>query len=484
MKNGRREMRCLSIFLVFFITLGNMSISADEVVDSRPANNDRKAIITVLSWYSPIGALNGNHAWKNDGFDYAYAKKTDGELNYPISTKLFMKTAPVVDSPEFNSLLRTSVDEELRTIKKTGFDVVAYDVLPLPRSEIYYDKKPNTNGFSLENSLEMWMELAQKYGIKIVLFADKLNRSADFPQGYILNADDWVYSLSSTVSRIGNHSAYYRINGRPVVLQFGSSSKDSKVISDYSNSFQGWKDIKNELLNNGINIYFVADIRPDDNIKEWSSSFEALHMFIPGSSTEILIGKQKEIETTIGNKLIWSVNAGYYSRKLGVSIKPDFSRIHNAYMSAIDSEARMINVMTWNDYEEDTDIGPSYRKGNSLLHVYKYYNEWFKSGKKPAIKNDILVVSYPSNINVGHAEHKIDHPVFYWANLKKPRKIFTSSGQVMVIKSGLSMGILDNMDEKRLTLSIDDASWDLKANRNSRTTRGLGDEYSYMTLLQ
>jgi hypothetical protein len=57
---------------------------------------------------------------------------------------------------------------------------------------------------------------------------------------------------------------------------------------------------------------------------------------------------------------------------------------------AIAGGADWVQMVTWNDYSEGTDIEPSTKIGCAFYDLTAYYINWFKLGKAPPITRDVL----------------------------------------------------------------------------------------------
>ncbi len=74
------------------------------------------------------------------------------------------------------------------------------------------------------------------------------------------------------------------------------------------------------------------------------------------------------------------------------------------WQGAIDDGADWISLVIWNDYNEDSALMPmrwpagaeryQYSRDESFLHATAYASAWFKSGRRPAITQDRLFVTY------------------------------------------------------------------------------------------
>jgi len=70
----------------------------------------------------------------------------------------------------------------------------------------------------------------------------------------------------------------------------------------------------------------------------------------------------------------------------------------------IDDGADFVEIVTWNDYNEDTQLmhykwkrqwdKPLYNRDGSYLDVTAYYAQWYKTGRRPAITQDKIFYAY------------------------------------------------------------------------------------------
>lgn len=65
-----------------------------------------------------------------------------------------------------------------------------------------------------------------------------------------------------------------------------------------------------------------------------------------------------------------------------------------AWGKAVRDGADYVQIVTWNDYSESTQIAPSVAHGSVLLDLSAYYIEWFKNDKEPPIKSDHLYLTH------------------------------------------------------------------------------------------
>ncbi len=61
---------------------------------------------------------------------------------------------------------------------------------------------------------------------------------------------------------------------------------------------------------------------------------------------------------------------------------------------AISQDVDYVQLVTWNDYSESTQIAPSMAHGTAFLDITAYYTSWFHTGKRPAISSDEVVLTH------------------------------------------------------------------------------------------
>lgn len=64
------------------------------------------------------------------------------------------------------------------------------------------------------------------------------------------------------------------------------------------------------------------------------------------------------------------------------------------FMAGIDGEADAIQIPTWNDYSESTNIEPTDNHKFALLDLCSYYTVWYKTGAPPPIVRDCVYLSH------------------------------------------------------------------------------------------
>ncbi len=68
----------------------------------------------------------------------------------------------------------------------------------------------------------------------------------------------------------------------------------------------------------------------------------------------------------------------------------------NMWDTAIAGDAEWVQLVTWNDYSEASEIAPSTGTQYGFYDLTAYYTAWFKTGKAPPIIKDDLFYFYRS----------------------------------------------------------------------------------------
>lgn len=61
---------------------------------------------------------------------------------------------------------------------------------------------------------------------------------------------------------------------------------------------------------------------------------------------------------------------------------------------AISEGADLVQLVTWNDYSENTSIAPSVAHGTTFLDIASYYSKWFKAKATPKLSQDSVVLTH------------------------------------------------------------------------------------------
>lgn len=90
------------------------------------------------------------------------------------------------------------------------------------------------------------------------------------------------------------------------------------------------------------------------------------------------------------------------------------TNLRNTWTIAMNNNADLVQLNTWNDYPEGSPMAPSASHGWSFLDINAYYLAWWKTGVRPAVVRDTVYVS--------HRKHPLSaSPTFPQTLFMRPR---------------------------------------------------------------
>jgi len=84
----------------------------------------------------------------------------------------------------------------------------------------------------------------------------------------------------------------------------------------------------------------------------------------------------------------------YCNKRGGIITGAGLDVLHQCWTNAIDRGSELLQFVTWNDYGEETILGPAYGSNYTFLRVNRHYADWLKQGKPPVIEKDEVHVVF------------------------------------------------------------------------------------------
>lgn len=484
-----------------------------------PVVPPRQTMVSVMSWHTPLGDLNGATVWQADAYLNKRNLTTKTSQNWRWPDQQGMPATLAVGSPAYLDQQERCARADLELMAEAGFDVALFDMLPWPDWKPDQPLTATNTPLAQFTTFQRWLKAATGLPVSVGLYPDGQNRSGDYPKGHIMTADEWVASLTGALRLVQDAPTLWRVDGRPAVFHFATSYL-SKVSPDPKAAPPdcGWREVLRRVRAAGQDLYFLADVRPHEPERAaWDGIADAFHCFHPGGPTAYLAEMQPILQRRHRIPYVWSTSIGYYSPYLKSWTPPEFRRIHDTYTLALAQGARFVHAMTWNDFGEDTDIAPTRFKGRCLLDVHAYYNRWFKDGREPAAWREHLIVGYPRaipaevtarSVNWGTPEgqrkvHQPDpvdlegrpqwgdwrqppyHPtLIWWARLDKPRTLDIPGVGRKELPAGLSMGELGAIAAGPVSADCGQGQAALPAVLAAAEEKTWGLQYRYHDLLR
>jgi hypothetical protein len=202
-------------------------------------------------------------------------------------------------------------------------------------------------------------------------------------------------AVTQIIASVASSPSAYRLDdGRLVVTAFNASQ----------NPPEWWASIFAQLKSQGINVSFVptflgwggqakAFAAISDGFGDWGSA-------TAGASARMK-GDPAIAHESYGKLFMMPVDPQQFRPKDGIFVEANNSAtFRNAWMSAIDGAADWVQIVTWSDFSESSQIEPAtdatLRRdiGTGFYDLNAFYATWFLLGKQPPITHDVLYYFY------------------------------------------------------------------------------------------
>ncbi|MBI2190621.1 MAG: SUMF1/EgtB/PvdO family nonheme iron enzyme [Planctomycetes bacterium] len=210
-------------------------------------------------------------------------------------------------------------------------------------------------------------------------------------------------NIGDMVRQFKDHPNQFRHEGRTVLSGWGGGPES------YAGAVQ-------QLESEGLDLCFVPFVYNPKYASIWSLEqaqrmllghphMDGLFHFGADGSVANLLNNNangRRVTLTLGKLFMAGVAPAYNSANLR-----DFQGMHGygaVWEGIIRDAADWVEIVTWNDYVEDSNLmpfrwpggqeKPYYVRDESFLDVTGYYSAWFKSGVRPPILQDKLYYAY------------------------------------------------------------------------------------------
>jgi hypothetical protein len=183
-------------------------------------------------------------------------------------------------------------------------------------------------------------------------------------------------------------SSLYRIaDGRLVVSPFKAEGK----------SVAFWQTFLTTLQNQGVKVAFVPCFL---NYPANAAAYSSISYGFSNWGNRSVATNSKlvaNIADAHARGKIWMQPVSVQDTRPNQNIYDEADNTENfrtTWNAAITGGADWVQIPTWNDYSEGTQLAPSVSTGWSPLDINSYYLSWYKAGVAPAIKHDVVYLSH------------------------------------------------------------------------------------------
>lgn len=224
-----------------------------------------------------------------------------------------------------------------------------------------------------DQNLEILLQLAQERGFGVSIYFETLTGEGGRDEAEILK---W---LTYAISEYGDHPAFFKVNGKPVIILWASNAVPLDV----------WQNVFSELRAQGMDALFLGMGYDTANL----SVFDGIHeygVFTIPNLAEVFQNTARATryysllsdvpETKI---FVASVQPGYDERlipgRAGLFQDRENGQFYRStFEAALQSEPDWIFITTWNEWWEHTHIEPSELHGDLYLQITNEFAERWK----------------------------------------------------------------------------------------------------------
>lgn len=215
-------------------------------------------------------------------------------------------------------------------------------------------------GNYIDDAFPRLLDIAGETGFKATIYFE------------IARDRDHLYNqLRYVLTRYGNHSAFLRWDGRPVIFIYGRVISDFE-LTDFARVFE-------QLESEGLPAFYLAD-RLDT---EYLQVFDGLHTYILFSGMDRYVDLSPTC-TGLGKIFAATVVPGYDDtiiRDPGRIVDRANGTYYRDFWETIMlSKPDWVLVTSWNEWHEGSEIEPSLEFGDLYLNLTLTYYELFEAG--------------------------------------------------------------------------------------------------------
>lgn len=161
--------------------------------------------------------------------------------------------------------------------------------------------------------------------------------------------------------------------------------------------------------------------------KDCAATYDAVGAFTGGGWCER--GPFREYAKAAGLEWCQPVIPQYSNKAGAIVTEPGLNLLRRRWEEAIAQKCKLLQLVTWNDYGEETVFAPGYGVNYTVMRVNRHYADWLKSGKEPLPEKDEVhavfrkfmngALSFPCYTRRGYSDNVLEVVAF----LAKPGKV-------------------------------------------------------------
>lgn len=187
--------------------------------------------------------------------------------------------------------------------------------------------------------------------------------------------------------------AVYRLNGKILFIPFAPDIE----------SAQFWHSVKDKMDADGVQIAFVPDLlNPGKAAADFAPFSDCISAWGDRDPNSIVAGSLEKagVSAKALTRCWMQPIAPQDARPKSFSFAEasNTSMFRDSWMQAIKTSTDYVQLITWNDYSESTELAPSSGTQFLFYDLSAYYIQWYKTGRAPQIRSDAIYYSHRSQI--------------------------------------------------------------------------------------
>jgi hypothetical protein len=320
-------------------------------------------------YFSPFPISIDNKDPENDYYQGGFLS-LDGERGKHRNYGGYLRQRPLPrpPRPEEDWKLRDMM-HEVELASRAGLDGFCFDILGVGEKSVHWKR------------LKLLLEAAKRVDpeFRIMLMPDMMAHYRGKPEAFV-----------PSILEVAEHPSLYRLDdGRLVIAPYNAHVQKP----------EWWQEQLAALADKGVEVAFVPLFQAwwkyaDDyaplayGLSDWGA----------GTADELLTGGRTESPQkahALGKLWMAPVRPQDFRPKSYLGFEAHNTALFRRMWSiAIDGQADWVQLITWNDYSEASEIAPSTCTQYMLYDLTAYYTAWFKLGTPPKIKRDALYYTY------------------------------------------------------------------------------------------
>lgn len=292
-----------------------------------------------------------------------------GEHNKWLAQGGFLRSRPLpVPIGPANRYVVENLKKEVRLALSRGITGFTFDILSM--GDI-------TPGSFLPNMLEAASEVDPRFAI--VLMPDMASFGPD------------VEAVINIAKSLYNNQGLFRLPDKRLVI----APFLAEAVAP-----EAWESMKTELTKHHIKIAFLPTFLNPKYISRYRSVGDGFGTFgtpLPSQGAAIKAGIRESHE--LGKGFMAGISGqGYRPKEYRFWESEGSLAYRNSWLGAIEGGADWVQLTTWNDFSESTQIIPytdgSGSVGTGYFNLTGFYAAWFLTGQRPTITHDVLYYFY------------------------------------------------------------------------------------------